>query len=55
MIAEHAEVRMHDGPLPPTRAELLEGVRGCSGVLSLLSDRMDAEVFAAAGAGLKSG
>ena len=53
LIAEHAEVRMHEGALPPTRAELLEGVRGCSGVLSLLSDRMDAEVFAAAGAGLK--
>ncbi len=48
-----AEVRLHEGDLPPTRAELLAGVTGCQGVLSLLSDRIDAEVFDAAGADLK--
>ncbi len=53
LIAEHAEVRLHEGALPPTRAEVCEGVKGCSGVLSLLSDRMDAEVFDAAGTQLK--
>ncbi len=44
-----ADVRVHDGPLPPSRQELLAGVRGCAGILSLLSDRIDAEVFDAAG------
>ncbi len=53
LIAEHADIRVHDGPLPPTRSELCAGVQGCSGVLSLLSDRMDAEVFDAAGPQLK--
>lgn len=53
LIAEHAEIRLHEGLLPPTRGELCEGVRGCSGILSLLSDRMDAEVFDAAGQQLK--
>lgn len=48
-----AEVRVHDLPLPPTRTQLLDGVRGCSGILSLLSDRMDSEVFDAAGEQLK--
>jgi glyoxylate reductase len=49
LLAEHAEVRLHAGALPPTRTELCNGVTGCAGVLSLLSDRMDAEVFDAAG------
>lgn len=53
LISEHAEVRLHEGSLPPTRAELCAGVKGCAGVLSLLSDRMDAEVFDAAGPQLK--
>lgn len=53
LIAEHADVRLHAGALPPTRPELLEGVKGCVGILSLLSDRMDAEVFDAAGPQLK--
>lgn len=53
LLAEHAEIRLHTGALPPTRAELLSGVRGCSGVLSLLSDRIDDEVFDAAGPQLK--
>ncbi len=53
LIAPVAEVRLHEGALPPTRTELLDGVKGCAGVLSLLSDRMDAEAFDAAGANLK--
>ena len=53
LIAEHADVRLHEGALPPTRAELFEGVKGCEGVLSLLSDRMDSQVFDAAGPQLK--
>ncbi len=53
LLREQADVRLHVGDLPPTRDELLRGVQGCVGVLSLLSDRMDSEVFAAAGAQLK--
>jgi lactate dehydrogenase-like 2-hydroxyacid dehydrogenase len=52
-IEKAAEVRLHDKPLPPTRSELLAGVQGCAGILSLLSDRIDAEVFDAAGDALK--
>jgi len=37
------EVNPHDRPL--TRAELLEKVAGADGVISLLTDRIDAEVF----------
>jgi glyoxylate reductase len=53
LIAEHADVRLHTGDLPPTREELKRGVQGCHGVLSLLSDRMDDEIFDAAGRDLK--
>lgn len=53
LIEPVADVRLHEGALPPTRAELLAGVAGCDGVLSLLSDRMDGEVFDAAGPQLK--
>ena len=53
LIEPIAEVHVHQGSLPPTRAELLAGVQGCAGVLSLLSDRIDAEVFEAAGKQLK--
>ena len=53
LITEHARVRLHEGVLPPTEGELLAGVEGCAGVLSLLSDRMDAKVFDAAGPSLK--
>lgn len=53
LLVDHAEVRLHGGDLPPTRDELLRGVQGCTGVLSLLSDRIDREVFEAAGPALK--
>lgn len=39
--------------LPPPRDELLRRVRGCDGVLSLLSDTIDAAVMDAAGSQLK--
>lgn len=39
--------------LPPSRAELLQHVEGCDGILSLLSDRIDAEVFQQAGPQLR--
>jgi glyoxylate reductase len=38
---------------PPERAELLEAVRGASGVLSTVTEKIDAEVMDAAGEGLR--
>lgn len=52
-ISKYATIRLHPGPLPPTRCELLKGVEGCVGILSLLSDRIDTEVFEAAGPSLR--
>ena len=49
LLEEHCQLRVHGGPMPPTREELLDGVHGCSGILSLLSDRIDAAVCDAAG------
>jgi lactate dehydrogenase-like 2-hydroxyacid dehydrogenase len=41
------------GELPATRAELLAGAAGAAGVISMLSDKIDAEFFDAAGPQLK--
>lgn len=51
----NSEVDMTVWPseLPPSRAELLQHVEGCDGILSLLSDRIDAEVFQQAGPQLR--
>ena len=40
-------------PLPPPREVLLQKVAGCHGILSLLTDRVDAELMDAAGPQLK--
>jgi glyoxylate reductase len=40
-------------PLPPPRDVLLEKIAGCDGVLTLLTEKVDAEFMDAAGAGLK--
>jgi glyoxylate reductase len=47
----HAEV--WPGEMPPTRAELLERVRGVDGLLCLLTEKIDAELMDAAGSQLK--
>lgn len=47
----HAEV--WDEPLPPSREVLLEKVTGCDGVLTLLTEKVDAEFMDAAGPQLK--
>ncbi len=52
LLKQVAEVRVHELPLPPTREQLLAGVKGCHGILSLLSDRIDGEVMDAAGSQL---
>ena len=40
-------------PLPPPRSALLEKIAGCSGVITLLTDRVDAEFLDAAGPQLR--
>ncbi len=52
LLAEH-EVELWPRQDPPTRDCLIEKVRGCSGVLSMLSDKIDAEVMQAAGSTLR--
>ncbi len=49
--AVNAQVNPHDRPM--TRRELLRGLMGKDGVLSLLNDRMDGEAMDAAGPALK--
>ncbi len=43
----------HDSEHAPTRAELLAGVRGANGLLTMLTDRVDAELLDSAGPGLR--
>jgi glyoxylate reductase len=47
------DLRAHDSERPPDRSELLAGARGCSGLLTMLSDQVDEELLAAAGEGLR--
>jgi|694.fasta_scaffold19716_6 lactate dehydrogenase-like 2-hydroxyacid dehydrogenase len=47
------EVEVWDGRDPPPRDVLLAKISDCSGVLTMLSDRVDSVFFEAAGAGLK--
>lgn len=53
LLRPQVELRLHTVQLPPTRDELLQEVRGCEGLLTLLSDRIDGEVMDAAGEQLK--
>lgn len=52
-IREHCTAEVWEGELPPDRETLLAKVRGVDGILSLLTDRMDAAVMDAAGPQLK--
>ena len=47
------EVRIHDSEEPPARAELLRLVEGKAGVVTMLTDAVDAELLEAAGPGLR--
>ncbi len=48
-IRQAANCNVWPEQLPPSREKLIEGSRGCHGVLKLLSDRIDAEFFDAVG------
>ena len=52
-VKEACDADVWDGPLPPSRGELLKRIAGCDGVLSLLTEKVDAEFFDAAGSQLK--
>ena len=47
------DARVWEDELPPPRAALLDAIRGCDGVLTLLTDRVDDEFLDAAGPQLK--
>ena len=52
-IRDACDARIWDDELPPPRAALLEAIRGCDGVLTLLTDKVDDEFLDAAGPQLK--
>ena len=53
LLKESCDVILWPDELPPNREELLEFVKGVDGILSMLSDRIDAEVMDAAGSQLR--
>lgn len=52
LLRTRFEVEVWDGDDPPPRDVLLAKISGCSGVLTMLSDRVDPAFLDAAGAGL---
>ena len=46
-------VEIHDSELPPAREELLARVAGCDGLVTMLTDRVDAELLDSAGSQLR--
>jgi glyoxylate reductase len=52
-IRETCDARVWTGELPPGRRDLLAAVTGCDGILTLLTDRVDAELLERAGPGLR--
>lgn len=53
LLQAACEVDVWEGELPPPRATLLQRARGAEGLLTLLTDRIDAEVMEAAGPQLR--
>jgi glyoxylate reductase len=47
------ELTIHDSEEPPVRRELLASVAGCDGLVTMLTDRVDEELFDAAGVRLR--
>jgi glyoxylate reductase len=52
-LQELFELDVHDEELPPEREELLARSAGCDGLLTMLTDSVDAELLDAAGAQLR--
>jgi lactate dehydrogenase-like 2-hydroxyacid dehydrogenase len=53
LVREACDAEIWEGETPPPREVLLERVRGVDGLLSLLTDKVDAELMDAAGPQLK--
>ena len=53
LVKQACAAEIWTDPLPPPRETLLERIAGCNGVLSLLTEQVDAEFFDAAGDQLK--
>jgi lactate dehydrogenase-like 2-hydroxyacid dehydrogenase len=53
LVQSFCEANIWPGPLPPSPEELLRCVPGLDGLLTLLTDRVDAALLEAAGPGLK--
>jgi glyoxylate reductase len=45
IVREGHDVDVWEGDLPPSREELLERAQGCEGLITLLTDRVDAELL----------
>lgn len=52
-VREHCNAEVWDEQLPPARDVLLERIAGCDGLLTLLTEKVDAEFMDAAGPQLK--
>jgi glyoxylate reductase len=52
-LARLFDLRLHDSELPPGRAELLALVSGAEGLVTMLTDAVDAELLDAAGPALR--
>ena len=52
-VIEQCDADIWEDSMPPSREIILDRVQGCDGILSLLTDTMDAAVFDAAGPQLK--
>ncbi|MEZ6111154.1 MAG: D-glycerate dehydrogenase [Pirellulaceae bacterium] len=52
-VLDQCSATVWDEPLPPPREVLLERIAGCDGVLTLLTEKVDAEFMDAAGPNLK--
>ncbi len=53
LLRDQCEVDVWEEELPPEKGMLLQRVRGANGLLTMLSDRIDAEVMDAAGESLR--
>ena len=52
-LRANCDVTVWPKDVPPRRDQLLDGVRGCGGIVTMLSDKVDGTVLDAAGDGLK--
>ncbi len=48
LLAQHTDVQVWEGELPPPREDLLRRAAACDGLLTLLTDRVDEELLDAA-------